>query len=67
MSLVIIALFKNLYKKIDLFSEVLDKINKEYVEEVNQSESMDAAINGVLQSLDPVSYTHLTLPTNREV
>jgi len=46
---------ETIYKKIDLFSEVLDKINKEYVEEVNQSESMDAAINGVLQSLDPYS------------
>ena len=38
-----------------MFSEVLDKINKEYVEDVNQSEAMDAAINGVLQSLDPYS------------
>ncbi len=46
---------KDIYKKIDLFSEVLDKINKEYVDEVNQSEVMDAAINGVLQSLDPYS------------
>ena len=45
----------DIYKKIDLFSEVLDKINKEYVDEVNQSEVMDAAINGVLQSLDPYS------------
>ena len=45
----------DIYKKIDLFSEVLDKINKEYVEDVNQSEAMDAAINGVLQSLDPYS------------
>jgi len=44
-----------IYKKIDLFSEVLDKINKEYVEEVDQSEAMDAAINGVLQFLDPYS------------
>ena len=46
---------ENIYQKIDLFSEVLDKINKEYVDEVNQSEVMDAAINGVLQSLDPYS------------
>ncbi len=46
---------EDIYKKIDLFSEVLDKINKEYVDEVNQSEAMDAAINGVLQSLDPYS------------
>ncbi len=45
----------DIYKKIDLFSEVLDKINKEYVDEVDQSEAMDAAINGVLQSLDPYS------------
>jgi len=45
----------DIYKKIDLFGEVLDKINKEYVEDINQSEIMDAAINGVLQSLDPYS------------
>ena len=44
-----------LYEKIDLFSEVLEKIQKEYVEEVDHSETMDAAINGVLQSLDPYS------------
>ena len=36
----------DIYKKIDLFGEVLEKINKEYVDEIN-----------------PVSYTHLTLPT----
>jgi len=45
----------DIYKKIDLFGEVIEKINKEYVEEVNQSESMDSAINGLLQSLDPYS------------
>ena len=45
----------SIYDKIDLFGEVLDKINKEYVEEIDQSEAMDAAINGVLQSLDPYS------------
>ena len=45
----------DIYKKIDLFGEVLEKINEEYVEEINQSESMDAAINGLLQSLDPYS------------
>ena len=46
---------KDIYKKIDLFGEVLEKINKEYVDEINQSESMDSAINGLLQSLDPYS------------
>ncbi len=45
----------DIYKKIDLFGEVLEKINREYIDEINQSESMDAAINGLLQSLDPYS------------
>ena len=45
----------DIYKKIDLFGEVLEKINNEYVDEINQSESMDYAINGLLQSLDPYS------------
>jgi len=45
----------DIYKKIDLFGEVLEKINKNYVDEINQSKSMDSAINGLLQSLDPYS------------
>jgi len=45
----------SLYEKIDLFSEVLEKIQNEYVEEIDQAETMDAAINGLLQSLDPYS------------
>ena len=45
----------DIYKKIDLFGEVLEKINKEYIDEINKSESMDSAINGLLQSLDPYS------------
>ena len=44
-----------IYNKIDLFGEVLEKINKEYVDEVDQSKGMDSAINGLLQSLDPYS------------
>ena len=44
-----------LYEKIDLFGEVLEKIKKDYVNEVEQSEMIDSAINGVLQSLDPYS------------
>ena len=43
------------YKKIDLFGEVLDKVKKEYVDEIDESGVIDAAINGVLQSLDPYS------------
>ena len=45
----------NLYEKIDLFGEVLENIKKEYVDDIDQSEIMDSAINGVLQSLDPYS------------
>ena len=44
-----------LYEKIDLFSEVLETIKQEYVDEIDQTEIMDSAINGVLQSLDPYS------------
>ena len=52
---IVISAEIDIYKKIDLFGEVLEKINKEYVDEFNQSESMDSAINGLLQSLDPYS------------
>jgi len=44
-----------LYQKIDLFSEVLEKIREDYVDDVDQAKVIDAAINGVLQSLDPYS------------
>ena len=60
----VIAQEETVYDKIDLFGEVLDKINKEYVEEVDQSDTMDAAINGVLQSLDP--YSSYMSPKNLE-
>ncbi len=52
---IVYSVEKNIYEKIDLFGEVLEKINKEYVEEIDQSKSMDSAINGLLQSLDPYS------------
>jgi len=52
---IVVSAENDVYKKIDLFGEVLEKINKEYVDEINQSESMDSAINGLLQSLDPYS------------
>jgi carboxyl-terminal processing protease len=45
----------DIYKKIDLFGEILETINEEYVDEIDQSKGMDAAINGLLQSLDPYS------------
>ena len=45
----------NLFQKIDLFGEVFENIKKEYVDDVDEAEMMDSAINGVLQSLDPYS------------
>ena len=48
----------DIYKKIDLFGEVLEKISKEYVDEVDQSKSMDSAINGLLQSLRSLFSLH---------
>ena len=45
----------DLFDKIDLFGEVLENIKKDYVDDVDQAEMMDSAINGVLQSLDPYS------------
>ena len=44
-----------LYEKIDLLGEVLEKVQDEYVDEIDQAEVMDSAINGILQSLDPYS------------
>ena len=45
----------DLFDKIDLFGEVLENIKKDYVDDVDQAEMIDSAINGVLQSLDPYS------------
>ncbi len=44
-----------LFNKIDLFGEVIEKVKDNYVDEINQADVMDSAINGVLQSLDPYS------------
>ena len=52
---------QNIYEKIDLFGEVLENIKKDYVDDVDQAEMMDSAINGVLQSLDPYSAYMLSL------
>ena len=52
--------------KLDLFSDVLKKINKKYVvKDVDQSKVIDAAINGMLQSLDP--YSSYTSPESFKI
>lgn len=44
-----------LYEKLDLFGDILETINNEYYKQINESDAIDGAINGMLQSLDPYS------------
>ena len=46
---------KDLYQKLDVFGDVFDIIKKNYVEDVNDKDVIEYAINGMLQSLDPHS------------
>ncbi len=46
---------KNIYKDIKTFNEVLDIVRKNYVDEVDATELMQGAINGMIRSLDPHS------------
>lgn len=46
---------KNFYKDIKTFSEVLDMVRKNYVDEVDTTQLMQGAINGMIRSLDPHS------------
>ena len=45
----------NVYEQLDLFGDIFDRIRSEYVEEVDAKELIQAAINGMLTSLDPHS------------
>ncbi|MBI2235435.1 MAG: S41 family peptidase [Magnetospirillum sp.] len=46
---------KETYRLLELFAEVFDKVRGEYVEPVNDDELIEAALNGMLTSLDPHS------------
>ena len=46
---------KDLYEKLDSFGDVFDLIQKNYVEDVEDEEVIEFAINGMLQALDPHS------------
>ena len=45
----------NVYQQLNMFGEVYERIRREYVEEVDDKELIEAAIQGMLQSLDPHS------------
>ncbi len=45
----------NVYEQLDLFGDIFERIRAQYVEEVDEGDLIEAAINGMLQSLDPHS------------
>ncbi|MEM9709300.1 MAG: S41 family peptidase [Pseudomonadota bacterium] len=45
----------SVYEQLDLFGDIFERIRAQYVEEVDESELIEAAINGMLTSLDPHS------------
>ncbi|MBQ0806085.1 MULTISPECIES: S41 family peptidase [unclassified Sulfitobacter] len=45
----------NVYEQLDLFGDIFERIRAQYVEEVDTEELIEAAINGMLTSLDPHS------------
>ena len=45
----------SVYQQLDLFGDIFDRIRDEYVEEVDEAALIEAAINGMLSSLDPHS------------
>ena len=45
----------SVYEQLDLFGDIFERIRAQYVEEVDESKLIEAAINGMLTSLDPHS------------
>ena len=45
----------DVYKQLNLFGEVYERVRSEYVEKIKDKDLIEAAINGMLQSLDPHS------------
>src|SRR5579871_2607152 len=46
---------QEIYRELDLFGQVLERVRSDYVDEVNDNQLIEAAINGMLSSLDPHS------------
>lgn len=58
----------NVYKQLDLFSDVFDQVRSKYVEEVDDAELIKSSINGMLSALDPhSSYMDAEQFSNMEV
>ena len=53
------ALERSIYKNLKTFNEVLDMVQKNYVEDVDSKKLLEGAINGMMKSLDPHS-TYMT-------
>jgi carboxyl-terminal processing protease len=45
----------SVYEQLDLFGDIFERIRAQYVEDVDEKKLIDAAINGMLTSLDPHS------------
>jgi carboxyl-terminal processing protease len=45
----------SVYEQLDLFGDIFERIRAQYVEEVDEAELIEAAIDGMLTSLDPHS------------
>ncbi|MFT3988420.1 S41 family peptidase [Aestuariivirga sp.] len=61
------------YKALNLFGDVFDRVRSDYVEQPNEQDMIEAAINGMLASLDPHSsymnakqYEDMSVQTNGE-
>jgi len=50
-----VAANSEIYRQLDLFGEVLERVRADYVEEPDDSELIEEAINGMLSGLDPHS------------
>jgi carboxyl-terminal processing protease len=55
-----------IYRQLDLFADVLNRVERDYVTEIDEEEAMEAAIQGMLTSLDPHS-TYVNAEAYREM
>ena len=65
--------YKDAFEQLDLFADVLARVNNDYVVDINNTELISEAINGMLLSLDPHSsyispkeYKNLLISTSGE-